>query len=81
MKVFIVVEHIDRGSDEFRIKGVFSTEEGAAKFIVEDYIEKGWQPMIEEGEDITDFDTIELEYFQDGDEMNDSVSVEIAEVQ
>lgn len=41
MKVFVVVQHYDRGSDEVAVEGVFSTERAAMTHVLEEFT--GWE--------------------------------------
>ena len=49
MKVWVVVQHYDRGSDEVCVEGVFATEGAALTYIEEHF--KGWTPS---GDDMYD---------------------------
>ncbi len=65
MKVWVVVEHYDIGSDEFAVRGVFSTSEKALKYLKREY--KGWQPFLYEGETAeSNGGEHNLTYYQDG---------------
>ena len=46
MKVWVVVEHYDRGSDEVDVPAVFGTKEAAENFIKTKYY--GWEWLGEE---------------------------------
>lgn len=46
MRVYVLVQHYDRGSDEINVEGVFSAEELALKRVLEEF--PGWEWVGEE---------------------------------
>lgn len=48
MKVFVVVQHYDRGSDEVNVEAVFKTEIEARSFIMKKF--PGWEEVEDERE-------------------------------
>jgi hypothetical protein len=80
MTVWIVIEHIDKGSDEFRVAAVFDEARKAREYLQREYIDHGWQPLDEDLAEDESPDPEDLVYYQDGDDMNDDVRVEREEV-
>lgn len=90
MKVWIVVQHYDSGSDEFCVEGVFSTPEGAVRLLREKFVDgpHGWRPMFEDGAESAlqfegpaeDWDCGVAFYADPEDEHSDHVWIEEHEV-
>lgn len=80
MRVWIVVHHYDRGSDEVRIEGVFSTLEKASDYLDDNFT--GWRLSEEDAARIDEGDVIGMWFYEDLDDesSSDRVCIEQAEV-
>jgi hypothetical protein len=78
MKIWSVIEHIDKGSDEFRLQASFDTAQKALDYIEEHYLKRGWEADL----DVEDGDPVYWTYYQDVEDqdMCDEVYIEESEV-
>ena len=70
MKVFVVVQHFDRGSDEVSVEGVFASRLDAEQFV--DLMFRGWEFLDEDA-------TNRPGYYAEPDESDSSDYVFISE--
>lgn len=80
MKVWLVVQHYDKGSDEFCVEGVFDSKQKAWAHVQKFFVKFGWEPIVEEGDEETPPED-RVYYSSPGDENSDEVYIVEDEVQ
>jgi len=78
MKVYVIVEHYDRGSDEVNVAGVYSDWGKAAVALLNDF--PGYT-IIEGDEPEPGSDCLNIWHYADGDDSADRVMIVEQEVQ